>query len=623
MKAFLYVIGVNPYENSHKERDGNGDWHATAQNVEDALKIIFGAMAFPAEPVGRKFFLDTVSLPGVSAYEVIQVWSDEPEVVARTRKLLNRHYAEGGLHNGNGRDFGLHLEIKVTDINKYLHPEHKQIAAPANTNETTDVVLSPMGASLVDFQARRHDMQMEIQAEQMGLMRRKWEMSRLSGDLSAKVRDMKQKLSILDAYLHGTRHRTQICSGNKGTGKYAVFQNRVYLSEEIALLANFKDFDFKNMEALEKWLVKSGRIWKFLPFERCILATRIRKEDKDYGRDAFVNLYNNMLNMQNMIWVRDGENVFHVDVEFTFQNAVFPDREQFDRTVRVVQNHVWESSFAIKEKREKTIGDKAEDDVMGELKHGPLKEEEPYFTRQIVHERFATIEKWLDSSSYPELLDKQLRQAVQDYLTKVNKKQMIFAVLLQGIVDNTELLNIPRGTDLFNWENVDKYFNLIYDYRQALPWHGVSKKIEPYMDGKAHRGDWIVAYVDEWVAGPTSFSNGTTYKDSKPIIFEVLSIEDGKPVVNYYPWMKRRAAGADWGSRQRRKEPIKLVLKNSDFMRMPLPPSLSEEILDDRDWKSKYQWAVPLMVNYKAVLKAFMEKKNFTFVEWKGVEDDY
>lgn len=622
MKAFLYVIGDNPYENSHKERDGNGDWHTTAQNVEDALKMIFGGMAFPAEPVGRKFFLDDLSLPGVSSNEVIQVWSDEPEIIERTRKLLGRNHP-GGLHNGNGRDFGLHLEVKVTDINKYLSPDRTLIAAPANTNETTAVILSPMGASLVDFQARRHDMQMEVQAEQLGLMRKKWEMSRLSGDLDSKLRDMKQKLAILDAYLHGTRHRTQICSGTKGSGKYAVFQNRVYLSEEIALLANFKDFDFKNMESLEKWLVKSGRIWKFLPFERCILATRIRKEDKDYGHDAFTNLYNNMLNMQNMIWVRDGENVFHVDVEFKFQNAVFPDREQFERTVRVVQNHVWESSFAVQKKREKTIGDKAEDDVMGELKHGPLKEEEPYFTRRIVRERFTTIEKWLDSGSYTELLDKQLRQAVQDYLTKVNKRQMIFAVLLQGIVDNTELLDIPRGTDLFNWETVDKYFNLIYDYRQALPWHGISKKIEPYMDGKARRGEWIVAYVDEWVAGPTSYSNGTTYKDSKPIIFEVLSVEEGKPVVNYYPWMKRRAAGAAWGNRQRRKEPIKLILKNSDFMRMPLPPSLSEEILDDRDWKSKYQWAVPLMVNYKAVLKAFMEKKNFTFVEWKGVEDDY
>lgn len=620
MKAFLYVLGDSPYDNSHKEREGNGDWNATAQNVEDALRMMFGGMAFPAEPTGRKFFLDTVSLPGVAAQDVIQVWSDEPEIVERTNTLLGRTHP-GGLHSGRGQNFGLHLEIKVTDIHKYLNPVRKQLAAPENTNATTDVILSPMGASLVDFSARRHDLQMEVQAEQMGIMRKKWEMSRLSGDLEDKIREMQQKLGILDAYLHGTRHRTQICAGRKGTGKYSVFQSRVFLSEEIALLANFHDFDFKNMESLEKWLIKSGQIWKFLPFERCILAARIRKDEKDYG-NIFANLSNNMLNMQNMIWVRDGENVFHVDVEFKFHNAVFPDREQFERTVRIAQDHVWEKSFAIPKKRDKTIGDKEEDDVMGELKHGALKEEEPYFTRRIVRERFATIEKWLDSASYTELLDKQIRQAVQDYLRKVNKRQMIFAVLLQGIVDNTQLLDIPKGTDLFDWENVDKYFNLVYDYRQALPWYGISKKITPFMDGTARRGEWLVAYVDEWIAPSSAWGDGTTYRDSKPVILEVLSVEEGKPVVNYYPWMKRRAAGAEWGNRQRRKEPVKLVLKNSKFMRLPLPPSLSEQILDDRDWKSLNQWAVPLMVNYKAVMKAFMKKTNFTFVEWKDADDE-
>jgi hypothetical protein len=635
MSNYLYVLGDNPYTHSHGEMKGNGDWHISADNLEEALKIMFNSMPFPGEPTGRKFFLPGISLEGVADLDVIQVWSNEPGVAERTVAIL-KDCQPSGLHDWRDHYFGLHTEIKVTDLDKYMAPAQALLAAATIAGSATDNAnLSPMGASLMRFGDGRHEMQTLIQREQMELARREWEMESLKDKMEEKVKTLDQQINILNTYLHGTRQRAQITSGKAGTGRYAVFQNRQFLSEEIALLANFGDgFDFQKMEDLERWLCESGRLWKFLPFERCILATRIRQDKKDYG-DPMVSLWNNYANMQNIIWIRDGENVFHVDTEFDFHNAIFPDKDQFERTLRVCLDHIWRKSF-------KRSGPKdhwghtdktGEHDVMGKLRRKPLEVEEPYFTVRTVKEQFDTMEDWLKSEFYTDLLDKQIRQAVMDYLQEVNKRQMIFAVLLQGIVDTTQLLDIPKGTDLFNWENVDRYFTLIYDYSAALPWKGISQKIEPYLNFTAQEGDWIVAMVNEYIPAK-GYGDGKTYKERQPILFKVAEVvevqerrmlegmgeyEDTpvlKPVVKFYPWSNRRRRGDDYGERHRTVQPIRLVLKHSEFMKVPMPSDLAEKILDDRQWKQDHRWAVPLMVNYRGILKAVKLGKNATEIEW-------
>lgn len=642
MKMFLYVLGDNPYDNSTDEFEGNGDWHGSAQTVEEGLKLILNNMNYPSEPVGRKFFLPGVSLEGMRDDEIIQVWSNEPEIVHRTQKAVRVH----GLHDGRNNNFGLHMELKVTDIEKYLRPSQKLLAAPTSDSQELQPGdgVSPMGANLMKFGDAKHELTDMIRREEMELARKQWELEASTDSIQEKMKLMEEQLNVLNTYMHGTRHRTQITSGKKGTGPYHVFQERQFLSEEIALLANFDDFDFKKMEDLERFLIKSGRLWKFLPFERCILATRIRKDNKDYG-DPLANLYNNYENMRNIVWIRDGENVIHVDTEFDFHNAVFPDRQQFERTLQVCLNHIFESAFQAK-KPTGTFGRELEPheyDHMGKMKRKPLKEEEPYFTVRNVMAQFATLQDWLDSEFYTDLLDKQIRESVQEYLREVNKRQMIFAVLLQGIVDNTSLLEIPKGTDLFNWENIDLYFKLLFDYSHALPWSGISKKVAPYLDKKAQAGDWVVAIVDEHIEDPRqdihpSYRRNKSYKEKRPILFRVMGTEeveyseylgDGKykktkeirPYVNYHPIKSRRSAGEDYWAKTRTKSPMKLVLKFSEFMRVPMAPSLAEQILDDREWKQKHKWAVPFMVNYKSIIAAVKKGENNTVLKWDDFDD--
>jgi len=624
-KNFKYVVGWSPYEFAARDyhTKGNGVWNATAPTMDEALKVIFGSLPFPGETTGRKFFMPGVSLEGQAAAEVIQVWSDEPEVVKRTHDWAAAiKYEEGGLWDGHGKNFGLHCEIKVTEIDRWVAPARTLLTAGDLGSDNENRQLSPMGASLLKFDEVKHELQKSIQAQRMEIAKRQWDLEEITEGMEEKVRLMEQQINVLNAYLHGTRSRTQICTGSPGKGPYHVFQERQFLSEEIGLLGNFgNDMDFEDMESMEKWLVDSGRIWKFLPFERCILATRIRKDDRDY-HDPYLNWVKNALNMHNMIWVRDGQNVFHVDVEFKLTNAIFPDKDQFERALKVVREYLYTHSF--KWKPPTNWHDKplkpSEYDHDGKMRRKPLDEEEPYCTTKVVNARFHTMQDWLaDEECYPEQLGTQITRQVQDYLKEVNKKQMVFAVILQGIVDNTNILEIPKGTDLFDWEVIDKYFVLLFDYSHALPWKGVANKLKPFFDQKARVGEWIVVDLHEYVSKGNY--SGNDYKEKHPMLLKVVALEDGKPVVMYHPRRTKRLPGEDWNWRYvnegaRIKKPIQLVLKSSHFIKVPMPPSLAEQILDDREWKKENQWAVPFMVNYGKVLQATKKAVNGTIIKW-------
>lgn len=640
MKAQKFVIGVDPYQRSHGDMEGNGQWHTTAENLEDALQVIFGSMDFPCEASGRKFFQPGVSLPHAPADEVIQVWSTQPEVVKATNDFVGEGRQSGGLHDGNGHDYGLHCEVLVTDLDKFLHPARKLLKGP-DTPASDNV--SPMGASVIRYHEMRGEIQHAVQVQKLEVAKRQWEVQAISNEMKGKVRAMEEQVAVFNAYLHGTRHVRRLTRGAKGTGRYHVFQNRQFLSEEVALLANFQDFDFKDLERLEQWLVSSGQIWKMLPHERCILATRIRKTEKDYG-DPLANIWNNMANMQNIIWIRDGENVCHVDVEYNFNNAVFPYKDQFDRAERVVLEYLFDEVFKAKEPRAWHGGKlkPGEYDEPGKMRRNPLNEENPYCTVHETKARFKTIEEWLASDALTEDLKRQINEALSAYLREENKRQMMFAVIVQGIVDNTNLLEIPKGTDMFDWQNVDKYLHLLFDYSHGLPFQGWAEKVDPYVNQCA-KGDWIVVFpLSEYLSPKLRYSDGTTYKEKYPMLFRVVDMvnveqryhdkkEDEwktrtvvKPVVHYHPKATRYQRSLSWEENQNRrtKAPIRLTLATSDFLRVPMSPQYAQDILNDREWKKNHQWAVTLLVNYDKIIQAMKSPRNNMAIPFKEGEDD-
>lgn len=603
----LYIVGDNPYYSCSRSEESGAEWRFDADDMQKALEHMLGSMVFPGEAIGR---YDHTFIPGVSLPypedEVIQVWTEELEAVKRMEK-----YCDRAPHSGNGTSMGVVAEIHVSDLHKYVHPVRKLLVA-AVQEETP---FSPVGASMINFSQKRKEIQRSMLINQYAVSVKRHDMETLTEQFKDQQHKMESGLEMLNTYLHGASQTVRLHRGDVAphAERWRIFQNRQFLNKEIAVLGNFDDFGFENIEALDTWLVKSGRIWKFLPFAKTILVTRMRDKEKNYG-DPWANVFKNQFNYQNILWIRNGQNVTRVNVRNDFDNAVFPDPAQEQKVLAVVEESIWNCYFA-KERRTRwgTMLDRAKEESPG-LRAKPEKEKEPYNVRQITQNRFTTMEAWKSSEEYRAMMP-QMRQAVVDYLRDKNKKQMGFLMLLQGIVDHTKLLDVPPGTDLFSSELCSRYFELLHEYSHGLPDHTYSNQMVEYMT-RVRKGDWIII---PYFCPHNSEGRAAAVKLT---LCYVCRLKDGVPVVKHRPYSKRRSHET-WTC-ELLKNPRSYVLKDVPFLRTDIPAKLAEAILDDREWKLKHTWVVPLLARWAEVQKKFLLKKtNDTCIEFENEHRPY
>ena len=96
-----------------------------------------------------------------------------------------------------------------------------------------------------------------------------------------------------------------------------------------------------------------------------------------------------------------------------------------------------------------------------------------------------------------------------------------------------------------------------------------------------------------------------------------------RPVVRYHPRITRHSHALTYeeNERRRNKQGIRLVLKNSKYMRVPMSPQYAKDVLEDREWKKAHPALVPIMVNYEHVIQAMKAPVNGAIVKWDNYEE--
>ncbi len=262
-----------------------------------------------------------------------------------------------------------------------------------------------------------------------------------------------------------------------------------------------------------------------------------------------------------------------------FDNAVFPDRNAHDKVLAFVYDSMFASRFQCQEP----------DGKLG-LKEEPWNEEEPYNYDEVTSHRFKTIEAWKDDPEMcPESFQREIALQVGNYLREKNKEQLKFMILIQGIVDNTNLLDVPKGLDLFNWENASLHFELVFDYTHGLPDRTYQNQMKPFMT--ARKGDWIIVYHG-------SDTGASWDRAGRPVLFKVQDVRDGKLIIAHRRMSERY--NYDAGGRCLVKKPDMVAVK-WPYMRVDVPLELAKKILDDREWKMENQWVVPCLAQWESI----------------------
>lgn len=144
---------------------------------------------------------------------------------------------------------------------------------------------------------------------------------------------------------HPTVHVQTIAVGDSAPASdpLTLYQNLLYLDEELAVDLLDGGFDFTRLDDIENILASDGSlIDRMIPASRGAVLVRVRREVKNYflGDESFAAaLQNAQLNMENMVTyllVRDGGNIHLVNSEVTtdLTQHLFPTRHEIDEIFR-------------------------------------------------------------------------------------------------------------------------------------------------------------------------------------------------------------------------------------------------------------------------------------------------
>ena len=587
MKNYTYVIGDDPYHNCHGwEQRGNGRWSCEAPSVQRAVEKIFGSMPFPSELTGRYAFVPGVSVDNMASHEVVQVWTTNPAETEESLKFSKT--LETWPHFGNGESVGIACEVSVYQIDQIMTPQRLMLAQGDKPAPTTSAV----GVAVAEYHRNKLPMQQAMQAAKWDLSIAKWDMADKQDQLRQQMRQMEHQIFLADTYMRGTDNIRQLSEGCRGSGPYHVYQQRQFLNKEIALIANMEDFDCKQLENLEKWIIKTKAWKKMLPFDRCILVTRIRDKSKDYGC-PFTNWILNEQNLMSIIWIRDGENVWRILSEVDFDNAVLSDTNEEKRLTDIVTEYIFNAQFQVK--NENWMGDPVTPEPEGAIRKTAEEEDkEVYKPISKMPHRFKTLEEWLASDEYTTKIATEIGHAVAERIGKINKKRLVFAIFLQGVIDNTTILDIPKGTSVFEWSLASNFFHLHSEYSHGLPdgqsrdeWRAFSDRMF------VHPGEVII--VDDRHIDAAADARRFSGRLTKLRFYNVLKMVNGNPMIAHYPQRKH------W-PHEPVTTPRRVVLgEKVPFIKATMPVNLADRLLEDRDWKENNLMWVPVLSQWRLV----------------------
>lgn len=640
---FKYVIGTSPYPELSVTLWGED--RGKFPDLESALHGLFLGHPFPVALTGRwqDRFFPGISLAGVPQEEVVQVWTTEPETVKRFEKALKaqtksdkpQSHHEGFVpHDGHGHNMGIACEIHVGMIHRYQMPK---IAGMLTDGTHQQGATSPAGARMLSFTPNaRSALQLRIFQAQLASVSGRHDLGEMREQMKGQLANMNEGIRMLNAYCNGTESLQHLRRGDRAPGAdpYGLFQTRLYLDEELGLIANLIELDFKDVPQIDKWLFSADRWKKLLPLPKCIVVTRIRRDEKDYGPGAgIMGAFWNAMNMAHLVWIRDGENVWRFGTDVKFEERIFPATDDAAELVSRIQEMIWRTHYAPAKERDNPFPEQAE------KKRDPWESPQPVPLTWENDVKFKTLEAWLSSDRYTPELNLSIHRRAAEALRAHARASMPFALLLQGIIDLKGILNIPPGSDLFDSQTQARFIRLIADFSGGIADSRFTKQFNAHVNGHALKpGDRIVgwrwAVYTEFERSASQVLWNTGKKNHQLFVFTVERVEERADrktwgghdyeIFVHHPERKRRYSLHGYRSGDPFNQKMDVAPICGEFLPLDLPESLAEKLLDDRNWKSAHKWAVPLLAQWKDIRKQFAavpDEKPFPITMRKKAEE--
>ena len=293
--------------------------------------------------------------------------------------------------------------------------------------------------------------------------------------------------------------------------KLHAMQRRGYMDEECLLNYRHGGMDFEGINGFNEWLAEPENRDRILPFQRCLLAMRVRRHRKyrpDYGslETAWMNMQLADLDKLTFLYVRNGEKLYLIQSKLDFGHLIFPDQSLLNldgpmmckvderKVEEMITVNEWEE--LCKDYDEAVVEAERETERYNQwTKDNPDESwvKNPYRYRDHPwHNPYEEYEPFNDSSVYFDEMKKHIADQIEQYNRIV--------LVIQGLLDRSEMLHPHPPAKLWHHKDFEMMIRLVYDGTNVMH-HGDPPDIEAYihrLNSKLKVGSLTIGQDDFW-----------------------------------------------------------------------------------------------------------------------------
>jgi hypothetical protein len=358
-----------------------------------------------------------------------------------------------------GRDFGTYKTDLVKAKEELLPELFKEI------EETNKELVHWMKARVVPFKA------------QVGQMR----------SVIGRIDD---RIFNVELYAGLTEKIEQFTDGEPAPigEKIRLLQRRCYMDEECLARYETGGMEFKNLYEFDAWLARPANRDRLLPFPRCIVSFRVRRDMKERSTfGSFIQLMQILDDIKadtfTFLYIRNGDRLYRMNCGLDFGEKLFPDMDHQsftgklwakgapmissiitdDQFLGLQEDYVRRKAEHKAKEKEHKINHKAWKEAKAAAKKAKqeFKEQEPWFMDHFwdnnpVH----NYQEFEPNNIYYDDIRSKIASDIQHH----NR----IGLIIQGLLDRSPILHPHPPWKIWSAEGFREALELIYDESRAL-----------------------------------------------------------------------------------------------------------------------------------------------------------
>jgi hypothetical protein len=283
--------------------------------------------------------------------------------------------------------------------------------------------------------------------------------------LKPAIKAIESRIFNVELYAGLVEQVEQIADGEPARleEKVHLFQRRCYMDEECLAEYRAGGMEFKDLREFDAWLVEKENLNRLLPFPRCIVAFRVRRNEKERevpNLQAYINIAlggERDADKMTFLYMRNGDRVFRLSTAIEFGEQLFPDMGHAGLTGKLYAE-LWGAGSVRRLITEGEYLEMRKDDARRLWEHRKKRKREDRWWTPTKESRDFTA--FTPETVYYD----DIREHVQEQIEKHNR----LVLVLQGILDRSPVMHPHPNWRLWTPEGFTSALQLVYDDSRAL-----------------------------------------------------------------------------------------------------------------------------------------------------------